>query len=128
MRSGFALCHSRPYRSRKCNVLRDFADVFPSKLPPGLPVKRVTDYWTVLLPDYKPFAHWLYRMSLEEGKELKAQLDQYSADGYTESARIARVAGTSSARKKDGGLRHCFDCMALTSTTFQVLKKYWMAS
>ena len=83
------------------------------KLPPGLPVNWVTDYRIVLLPDYKPFAHWLYRMSLEEGKELKAQLDQYSADGYTESARIARVAGTSSARKKDGGLRPCFDCMAL---------------
>ena len=81
------------------HLLREFADVFPLKLPPGLPVIRVTDYWTVLLPDYKPFAHWLYRMSLEEGKELKAQLDQYSADGYTESARIARVAGTSSARK-----------------------------
>ena len=67
-------------------------------------------------------------MSLEEGKELKAQLDKYSAAGYTESARIARVAGTSSARKNDEGLRHCFDCMALTSTTFQVLKNYWMAS
>ena len=64
----------------------------------------------------------------EEDKELNAQLDQYSADGYIEPARIARVAGTSSARKKDGGLRHCFDCMALTSTTFQVLKNYWMAS
>ena len=68
-------------------------------------------------------------MSLEEGKELKAQLDQYSADGYTESARIARVAGTSSARKKDGGLRPCFDCMALnqTNSSFQELMDYWMA-
>ena len=109
-------------------LLREFADVFHLKLPPGLPVNWVTDYRIVLLPDYKPFAHWLYRMSLEEGKELKSQLDQYSVDGYTESARTARVAGTSSARKKDGGLRHCFDCMALTRTTFQVLKNYWMAS
>ena len=31
-------------------------------------------------------------------------------------------------KKKDGGLRHCFDCMALTGTTFQELTNYWMAS
>ena len=109
-------------------LLREFADVFHLKLPPGLPVERVTDYRIVLLPDYKPFAHWLYRMSLEEGKELNVQLDQYSADGYIEPARIARVADTSSARKNDGGLRHCLDCMALTGTTFQELTNYWMAS
>ena len=109
-------------------LLREFADAFPLKLPPGLPVERVTDYRIVLLPDYKPFAHWLYRMFPEEDKELNARLDQHSADGYIEPARIARVADTSSARKKDGGLRHCFDCMALTGTTFQELTNYWMAS
>ena len=109
-------------------LLREFADVFPLKLPPGLPVERVTDYRIVLLPDYKPFALWLYRMFLEEDKELNAQLDQHSADGYIEPARIARVADTSSARKNDGGLRHCLDCMALTGTTFQELTNYWMAS
>ena len=26
------------------HLLREFADVFPLKLPPGLPVERVTDY------------------------------------------------------------------------------------
>ena len=38
-------------------LLREFADVFPLKLPPGLPVNLVTDYRIELLPDYKPFAH-----------------------------------------------------------------------
>ena len=66
----------------------------------------------------------------EEYKELNAQLDQYSADGYIEPARIARVAVISSARKKDGGLRPCFDCMALnqTSSSFQKFMNYWVAS
>ena len=63
-------------------LLREFADVFPLKLPPGLPVELVTDYRIVLLPDYKPFAHWLYRMFPDEDKELNAQLDQHSADDY----------------------------------------------
>ena len=81
-------------------LLREFADVFPLKLPPSLPVNRVTDYLIVLLHDYKPFAHWLYMTSPAEGKKLKAQLEQYSAAGYIEPARIAYAAGTSSARKK----------------------------
>ena len=128
MRGSFVLWQSLSRHLQKCNLYCvSFADVFPSKLPPGLPV-CVTDYRIVLLPDYKPFTHWLYRMFPEEDKELNAQLDQYSADGYIAPARIARVAVTSSAMKKDGGLRHCFDYMALTSTTFQELTNYWMAS
>ena len=58
-------------------------------------------------------------MSPEEDKELNAQLEQYSVDGDIEPARSAYAAGALSARKKNGGLRPCFDCMALiqTSTT-----------
>ena len=52
-------------------------------------------------------------MSPEEDKELKAQLDQYLADGYIEPARSAYRAGTLFARKKDGGLRLCIDYRAL---------------
>ena len=56
-------------------LLQEFVDVFPLKLPPGLPVNRVTDHRIDLIPDSKPPAHRLYRMSPEEDKELKAQLD-----------------------------------------------------
>ena len=52
-------------------------------------------------------------MSLEEDKELNAQLDYYSADDCIEPARSAYAAVPSSAKKKNGGLRHRFDCMAL---------------
>ena len=52
-------------------------------------------------------------MSPEEDKELKAQLDQYLADGYIEPAHSAYGAGTLFARKKDGGLRLCIDYRAL---------------
>jgi hypothetical protein len=94
-------------------LLREFADVFPLKLPPGLPVNRVTDHRIDLVPDSKPPAHRLYRMSPEEDKELKAQMDQYLADGYIEPARSAYGAGVLFARKKDGGLRLCIDYRAL---------------
>ena len=98
-------------------LLRELADVFPLKLPPRLPVNWVTDYQIDLLPDYKPLAHLLNRMSPEEDKELNAQLDQYSADGDIEPARSAYAAGALSARKNDGGLRPCFDRMTLNQTS-----------
>ena len=86
-------------------LLQEFVDVFPLKLPPVLPVNRVTDHRIDLIPDSKPPAHRLYRMSPEEDNELKAQLDQYLADGCIEPARSAYGAGTLFARKKDGDLR-----------------------
>ena len=82
------------------------------KLPPELPANRVTDHRIDLIPDSKQPAHRLYRMSPEEDKELKAQLDQYLADGYIEPARSAYGDGTLYARKKDGGLRICIDYRA----------------
>ena len=116
-----------PSEVQPCVTLPMF---FPLKLPPGLPVNRVTDYRIDVLPDYKPLAHWRYRMSPEEDKELNAQLEQYSADGYIEYARSAYAACTLSTMKRDGGLRPCFDCMALnqTITSFQELMNYCMAS
>ena len=41
----------------------------------------------------------MYRTSPDEAKELKAQLDQYSDDGYIDPAGIADAASTSFARK-----------------------------
>ena len=78
---------------------REFANVFPLKLPPGLPVNRVTDHRIDMVPDAKPPAHQMYRMSPEEDKELKAQMDQYLADGYIETARSSYGAGVLFARK-----------------------------
>ena len=52
-------------------------------------------------------------MSPEEDGELKAQLDQYLADGYIEPARSAYGDGTLLAQNKDGGLRLCIDYRAL---------------
>ena len=46
-------------------------------------------------------------------RSVKAQLYQYLADYYIESARSANWAGTLFARKKDGGLRLCIDYRAL---------------
>ena len=52
-------------------LLQEFVDVFTLKLPPGLPVNRVTDHRIDLIPDSKPPAHRLYRMSRKKSRSLK---------------------------------------------------------
>ena len=47
-------------------LLQEFVDMFPLKLPPGLPFNRVTDHRIDLIPDSNPPAHRMYRMSPEE--------------------------------------------------------------
>jgi hypothetical protein len=62
-------------------VVRDFPDVFPEELlgmPPDKEVELVID----LLPGTAPISKRLYRMSVEELKELKKQLTELQEAGY----------------------------------------------
>jgi hypothetical protein len=51
-------------------VVRDFLDVFPEELL-GMPPDREVEFAIDLLPETAPISKRLYRMSLEELKELK---------------------------------------------------------
>jgi hypothetical protein len=63
-------------------VVRDFSDVFPEELP-GMPPDREVEFVMDLLPGTTPISKRLYRMSVEELKELKKQLTELQEDGYT---------------------------------------------
>jgi hypothetical protein len=63
-------------------VVRDFSDVFPEELP-GMPPDREVEFVMDLLPGTAPISKRLYRMSVEELKELKKQLTELQEDGYT---------------------------------------------
>jgi hypothetical protein len=54
-------------------VVRDFSDVFPEELP-GMPPDREVEFVIDLLPGIAPISKRIYRMSVEELKELKKQL------------------------------------------------------
>jgi hypothetical protein len=54
-------------------VVRDFPDVFPEELL-GMPPDREVEFVIDLLLETAPISKRLYRMSLEELKELKKQL------------------------------------------------------
>ena len=98
-------------------ILDEFADVFPDKLPLGLPVTRETDHTIDLVEGARPPAHRVYRLSPAEDAELKKQLDAYLQAGQIEPARSPFGAGVLFARKKDGTMRMCIDYRALNNIT-----------
>jgi hypothetical protein len=63
-------------------VVRDFSDVFPEELT-GMPPDREVEFVMDLLPGTAPISKRLYRMYVEELKELKKQLTELQEDGYT---------------------------------------------
>jgi hypothetical protein len=64
--------------SAKCikQVLEEFLHVMPKKLPENLPPKRQVDHAIEVVPGVAPPAKAPYRMSHEELKELKVQLEE----------------------------------------------------
>ena len=60
-------------------------------------------------------------MNPEEDRALKAQLDEYTRNGWIETAHSAYGAGVSFTKKHDGGLRLCIDYRRLTELTQKVV-------
>jgi hypothetical protein len=63
-------------------LIEEFSDVFPDELPVGLPPKRKVDLKIDLLPDSKPVKRHIYKLSEEELKELKSQIDELLEKGF----------------------------------------------
>ena len=62
-------------------AVKDFLDVFPKELP-GMPPDREVEFVIDLLPETAPISKRLYKMSVEELKELKKQLTELQEAGY----------------------------------------------
>jgi hypothetical protein len=61
-------------------VVKDFPDVFPEELP-GMPPDTEVELVIDLLPETAHISKRLYRMSIEELKELKKQLMELQEAG-----------------------------------------------
>ncbi len=70
--------------SPKCikQVLEEFPDVMPEDLPEDLPPRRQVDHAIEMMPGVAPPAKAPYRMSHEELKELKVQLEELLTKRY----------------------------------------------
>ena len=58
------------------DIIREYRDVFPEELPPGLPPQREIDHKIELTPGSSPPSRPTYRMSAVELTELKKQLEE----------------------------------------------------
>ncbi len=99
----------------KCikQVLEEFSDVMLKELPKDLPPRRRVDHTIEVVPGVAPPAKASYKMSHEELKELKVQLEELLAKGYIKPSKSPYGAPILFVHKKDGSLRMCVDYRAL---------------
>ncbi len=98
-------------------VLEEFSDVMPEDLPEDLPPRRRVDHAIEMMSGVAPPAKAPYRMSHEELKELKVQLEKLLAKGYIKPSKSPYGVPVLFIHKKDGTLRMCVDYRALNKAT-----------
>ncbi|XP_070036810.1 uncharacterized protein [Nicotiana tomentosiformis] len=89
-------------------VVRDFPDVFPADLS-GMPPDRDIDFGIDLMSDTQPISILLYRMSPEELKELKKQLQELLDKGFIRPSVSPWGAPVVFVKKEDGTMRMRID-------------------
>jgi hypothetical protein len=97
--------------------LDEFPDVMFEELLVELPPRRRVDYVIEMMLGVTPLAKAPYRMSHEELKELKVQLEEFLAKGYIKPNKSPYGALVLFIHKKDGTLRMCVDYRALNKVT-----------
>jgi len=107
--------------SPKCikQILEEFPDVMPDELLEDLPPRRRVDHAIEVMPGVAPPAKAPYRMSHEELKELKVQLEELLTKGYIKPSKSPYGAPILFVHKKDGMLRMCVDYRALNKATMK---------
>ncbi len=98
-------------------VLEEFPDVMPEDLLEDLPPRRRVDHAIEVMPGVAPPSKAPYRMSHEELKELKVQLEELLAQKYIKPNKSPYGALVLFVHKKDGTLRMCVDYRAFNKAT-----------
>ena len=70
-------------------VLKQFWDVFPKNLPPGLPPQRGADHRIELEPGAPPPSRPTYHLSHKELEKLDTQLKEYLTNGWISATNIS---------------------------------------
>jgi hypothetical protein len=97
----------------------NYADVFPSELPAGMPPERTVKHNIQLFADHTPPCHRPYRMSQSELDELKIQLDELLSKGFIVPSVSPYGAPVLFVKKKDGTKRLCIDYRSLNKLTIR---------
>ncbi|XP_071737871.1 uncharacterized protein [Rutidosis leptorrhynchoides] len=99
--------------------LFEFADVFPTKLPTGLPPIRGIEHQIDLVPGSVLPNKAAYRCSPHEAKELEKQVNELVAKGYVITSMSPCSVPAFLVPKKDGSMRMCVDSRAINNITIK---------
>jgi hypothetical protein len=97
------------------NILHEYADVFSSEVPTGLPPLRGTEHQIDLILGASLPNHAPYRTNPEETKEIQCQVQELLDKGYVSKSLSPCVVLVILVPKKDGLWRMCVDCRAINN-------------
>ena len=99
-------------------VLKEFEDIFPKGLPPGLPPIRKGHEFKIDLEDNTPPVHRpIYKLSPLELEEARKQIEYMLEHGFIRPSEPPYGAPILFVAKKNGGLCFCIDCRWLNKKT-----------
>ena len=110
-------------RERAAQLVRqltehEFASVFPSELPAGLPPTRGTTPFRIeLKPGTQPFGRYGPRMTAADTQEAEKMLKELLAKGFIRPSRSPWGSPMFLVEKPDGGKRMVIDYRALNAAT-----------
>ncbi|KAJ9522386.1 hypothetical protein QJQ45_008324 [Haematococcus lacustris] len=100
-------------------IVQEYADVFPSDLPHGLPPERSVDHRIERQQAKPPPARPIYNVSSSELAELKQQIGELLDKGFIRPSTSPYASGVLLVRKKDGSFRMCIDYRPLNRLTIK---------
>ena len=99
------------------NLLQEYADVYPTDLPPGLPPLRGIAHQIDLIPGASLPNRAPYRTNPDETKEIQRQVQTLLDKGYIRESLSPCSVPVLLVPKKDGSWRMCVDCRAINNIT-----------
>ncbi|XP_074302886.1 uncharacterized protein LOC141637221 [Silene latifolia] len=100
-------------------LLKEFENVFPEDLPPGLPPIRGIEHQIDLIPGAALPNKAAYRCNPTETKELQRQIEELMERGYVHESMSPCAVPTLLVPKKDGSWRMCIDSRAVNNITIK---------
>ena len=99
------------------DLLKEYEDVFPKEVPPGLPPKRGIEHQIDLVPGAPLPNRPPYRANPEDTKEIQRQVEDLLNRGYVRESLSPCVVPILLVPKKDGTMRMCTDCRSVNNIT-----------